>query len=177
MNARKNYIGIGISKNQIAEVNRHSDPTKMDKLSGEPLYIAKVMLPSAEFRDKSVDFGTDQNGIDRNTRGAYINVPESFIRNDKKNPEQRKYFYLNPDRDYQVHFFAKEIEGQTAENGKRLYDKPESVFIKAKDLKKAFSFDPDKIKELNQEQNQNTPNKSNQDHTIKNEKKDQDLSR
>lgn len=95
---RRNYIGIGISKNQIAEVNRHSDPTRLDKLSGEPLYVAKVMLPSSEFRNKSIDFGTDQNGIDRNKRGAYINVPASFIRDDRKQPEERKYFYLNPER-------------------------------------------------------------------------------
>lgn len=173
----KNYIGIGISKNQIAEINRHSDPTKLDKLSGEPLYVAKVMLPSAEFRDKSINFGIDQNGIDRNTRGAYINVPASFIRDDKKNPDQRKYFYLNPDRDYQVHFFSKAIEGQTHEDGRRVYDKPESVTINAMDLKKAFSFDYAKIKELNQDQNKNTPNKTAHDQSVKAEKKDQDLTR
>lgn len=174
--SRRNYIGIGISKNQIAEVNRHSDPTRLDKLSGEPLYVAKVMLPSSEFRNKSIDFGTDQNGIDRNTRGAYINVPKSFIRDDKKQPEERKYFYLNPERTYQVHFFGKAIEGQYLEDGRQVYDKPESVMLKASELKTAFSFDRDKINELKQNINKNKDIPKKNEH-VKTEKNSPDLTR
>ena len=173
---RRNYFGIGISKNQIAEVNRHSDPTRLDKLSGEPLYVAKVMLPSSEFRNKSIDFGTDQNGIDRNKRGAYINVPASFIRDDRKQPEEKKYFYLNPERTYQVHFFGKAIEGKMLEDGRQVYDKPESVMLNASDLKTAFSFDREKINELNQNSNRNNDiPKTNEQ--VKTEKNSPDLKR
>ena len=54
-------------------------------------------LTLLEYRPKDVDLGVDSNGIDRNERKGYINVPDRHIFVDKKR-EGRLYTYLSDDR-------------------------------------------------------------------------------
>jgi|GEM_PF-3012536 len=132
MEKEKKGIAIRFSKNQILEITKHSDPTKVDRITGQTLQVAKVLLPSSDYRD--THFGVDKNGIDRDARGAYINIPASYLKIDKFN-EDRRYCFLNSERAYAVHFNGQKIGEQS---GKTVYDKPESVNLSAEALSKAF---------------------------------------
>ena len=48
------------------------------------MMMRKIYIPSQEYRPKDVDLGVDANGIDRNERKGYINVPDRHIFVDKK---------------------------------------------------------------------------------------------
>lgn len=62
------------------------------------------------------------------------------------------------------------------EDGRQVYDKPESVMLNASDLKTAFSFDREKVNELNQNSNRNNDiPKTNEQ--VKTEKNSPDLKR
>lgn len=136
-NEVRKYVPISFSRKQIIEVNEHSDPNVLDKTTGERARIAKIIIVSPNKR-KGIEFGADENGINRDERGGYIQVPESFIKTDAKN-DDRCYIYLSADRDYTVHFFSKNIG--VDDNGKTLYDAPEPVKgLKVKDIRGCFGL-------------------------------------
>ncbi len=134
----KTYVPISFSKKQIIEVSEHSDPNVLDKVTGERAKIAKIIIVSPDKR-KNITFGEDVNGINRDERGAYIQIPEGFIKTDTKK-EDRCYIYLSADREYTIHFFSKQI-GTDKETGKPLYDAPESVKgLSVKDIRGCFGL-------------------------------------
>ena len=67
------------------------------------MMMRKIYIPSQEYRPKDVDLGVDSNGIDRNERKGYINVPDRHIFVDKKR-EGRLYTYLSDDRKVKINF-------------------------------------------------------------------------
>lgn len=141
-NEVQKYVPISFSRKQIIEVTEHSDPNVLDKTTGERAKIAKIIIVSPAKR-KDIEFGQDENGINRDERGGYIQIPESFIKTDAKN-QDRCYIYLNADRDYTVHFFSKSIG---VENGKTMYDAPEAVKgLKVQDIRGCFGLGEYKAK-------------------------------
>ena len=93
--------------------------------------MRKIYIPSQEYRPKDVDLGVDANGIDRNERKGYINVPDRHIFVDKKR-EGRLYTYLSDDRNVKINFSG-EKTGRI-KNGKPQYDSPEPLEMSAKDF-------------------------------------------
>jgi len=142
----KKGIPIRFSKQQILSIKPHSNPSIVDMQTGERAMIAKVILPTSEHRD--LTFGIDKNGIDRDTRGAFIYIPASHIKLDKTNSEHMRYFYLNPDRQFTINFNGKDT-GAIDEHGNTIYDKPEKLIVSANELRSGFykSYEKDKIKQ------------------------------
>lgn len=98
---------------------------------GKPLKMSVVYLPSEIYRPEGIDFGIDSNGIDRNDRFAFINVPWDAIKKDR-NDEQRRFLYLNRDN-YNIQF-----RGRLLENGQM--EKVEPVNVSAKELENIFNW-------------------------------------
>lgn len=68
---------ITITPKQIRSVLPHTDQSKIDRSTGKRLMIARVRVPSANFR--SHRFGTDKNGIDLDDRAGFLNIPSSML--------------------------------------------------------------------------------------------------
>lgn len=94
-NTAKRYP-LNISEKQVSKPREHTGG-KTDIKTGKPMMMRKIYIPSQEYRPKDVDLGVDANGIDRNERKGYINVPDRHIFVDKKR-EGRLYTYLSDDR-------------------------------------------------------------------------------
>jgi hypothetical protein len=148
----KTYVPISFSRKQIVETSEHSDPNVLDKVTGKRAKIAKIIIVSPEKR-KNITFGEDANGINRDERGAYIQIPEGFIKTDSKN-EDRCYIYLSTSREYTIHFFSKQI-GTDKETGKPLYDSPESIKgLSVKDIRGCFGLGDYKARKPKVQQNE-----------------------
>lgn len=89
-NTAKRYP-LNISEKQVSKPREHTGG-KIDIKTGKPMMMRKIYIPSQEYRPKDVDLGVDANGIDRNERKGYINVPDRHIFVDKKR-EGRLYTY------------------------------------------------------------------------------------
>ena len=101
-NTAKRYP-LNISEKQVSKPREHTGG-KTDIKTGKPMMMRKIYIPSQEYRPKDVDLGVDSNGIDRNERKGYINVPDRHIFVDKKR-EGRLYTYLSDDRKVFVHLY------------------------------------------------------------------------
>lgn len=106
--------------------------SKAKNKDGTPVQMVHVLLPSADNRQKQ--FGIDKNGIDRDLREAYIQVPLESIKDTKE--KRRKVLYLNkPDSMFTVYF-----KGQRIMEGPRtgLFDNPEKVRISVKEMQEIY---------------------------------------
>lgn len=130
----KKYITF--TKQQIIRISDHK--SFIDTSTGEPMKMYTVKLPSKNYR--FTQFDPDINGIERNDRTATISIGAPYIKQNENNPDIY-YTYPVPDRDYTINFKGR-IAGK--ENGKNIFDKPESLTIKGKDLIRIF----DKAREI-----------------------------
>lgn len=128
-NTAKRYP-LNISEKQVSKPREHTGG-KTDIKTGKPMMMRKIYIPSQEYRPKDVDLRVDSNGIDRNERKGYINVPDRHIFVDKKR-EGRLYTYLSDDRKVKINFSG-EKTGRI-KNGKPQYDSPEPLEMSAKDF-------------------------------------------
>lgn len=130
----KDAVYITFSKKMILSKTEHSNPSKIDKKTNERMLISKIALPSKQFRN--LNFGKDDNGVDRDERLASINIVSSFIKENKNDKgEVQNYFaYLQKDHDYKVNFNSKEVENK----GEKTYDKPIPLKLKGSDLAKVY---------------------------------------
>ena len=122
-NTAKRYP-LNISEKQVSKPREHTGG-KIDIKTGKPMMMRKIYIPSQEYRPKDVDLGVDANGIDRNERKGYINVPDRHIFVDKKR-EGRLYTYLSDDRNVKINFSG-EKTGRI-KNGKPQYDSHGSFY-------------------------------------------------
>lgn len=132
---KKKLFAINFSSKQKGEVTNHR--TVKDK-EENPLKMCKVYIPSKDYRPQDISFGIDSNGIDRDDRTAYINLPNNAVFNDK-NREGRMFTYLDEKRDYKIHFVGKPTGEQPTLDGKVPFDKPETVTVSAEQLMKLYS--------------------------------------
>ena len=153
-NEKKKLMPINFSAKQKNEVSDHR--TAKDK-DGNPLKMCKIYLPSKDFRPADIDFGIDSQGIDRNERKGYINMPENAVFTDKRNPE-RMYTYLDPKRTYKIHFNGKPVGEPTLE-GNLTFDKPKIVEAKAEDIVKIFSGRKERTKKQENTKQAGNPSK------------------
>jgi hypothetical protein len=146
-------------------------------LSQPPRMMYKIILPDAEHR-KALQFKEDRFGIDRNSRIAYINVPENICHEDigqkkareamrrekdilsakrDRSPAEEKrlgqienefkkpvkmYFYVpeTMTKGVEVHFEGVRT-GTKGQDGKDIFDRPESYVIKdAHELRAGFGM-------------------------------------
>lgn len=134
----KNTCYIGFSKKQIARIRDHTDPTKIDIITGKQMQIATVRIPSAAYR--SLRFGKDSQAIDRDLREASINLVTSYIfeNKDKDTKAFKNYYaYLDPERDYKVNFKG-QIIGKDEKTNKNIFDKPEQITLTGAELSTIF---------------------------------------
>ena len=106
--------------------------SKAKNKDGTPVQMVHVLLPSSGNRE--LQFGIDKNGIDRDLREAYIQVPLDSIKDTKE--KRRKVLYLSkPDSTFTVYF-----KGQRIMEGPRtgLFDNPEKVKVNVKDMQKIY---------------------------------------
>lgn len=130
---KKRLFVINFSEKQKGEISNHR--TYKDK-DGNPLKMCKIYIPSKDFRD--VSFGIDKNGIDRDERRAYINLPNNAVFKDKVK-EGRMYTYLDEKRQYKIHFVGRPT-GEAPLDGKVPFDKPEPIIVSAEELMKLYSI-------------------------------------
>ncbi len=127
MEENKEKLAIVFSKNQCNKYPmRHRTYLGKD---GKPLKMAIVNLPSALYRPDGLDFG-EYNGINRNERLAYLNVPWDAVKTDANN-ESRKYLYLNRE-EYNIQFKGNISNGNI--------EKIEPVRVTAKELENIFNW-------------------------------------
>lgn len=134
---KKTYIPLIFSEKQIIEIKPHSDPNMIDKNTGKVSEVAKILLASVDKRANH-KFGIDNTGIDRDTRGAYINIPASFIKKDTSR-SGRCYVYLDAEREYIVHFSGQKT-GELNQDKNPIYDAPESAKVGAQELRHCFGL-------------------------------------
>lgn len=120
---------------------------------GQPVPMVHVELPSLEKRKKIHGenvhmFGEDKNGIKRDERRAYIQVPAAKIydarqgRKDDKGKSKMKVIYIdNNEARFNVYFHS-EMTG----NGR--WDKPEKANINLKELQKLFPASLEQVRNL-----------------------------
>lgn len=147
MEENKEKLAIVFSKNQCNKYPmRHRTYLGKD---GKPLKMAIVNLPSSLYRPEGLDFG-EYNGINRNERLAYLNVPWDAVKTDANN-ESRKYLYLNRE-EYNIQFKGNISNGNI--------EKIEPVRVTAKELENIFNWSRRKenkkilksrLKKINQE--------------------------
>ena len=140
---KKRLFAINFSTKQKGEISDHR--TYKDK-DGNPLKMCKVYIPSKDFRS-DISFGIDKNGIDRDERRAYINLPNNAVFEDKVR-EGRMYTYLDEKRQYKIHFVGRPT-GEAPLDGKVPFDKPEPVIVSAEELMKLYSRENhEKVKDV-----------------------------
>lgn len=125
---RKWYITFS---DRMSSVHAHTGG-KIDPITNEVMQMCTVRVPSKEYR--SHRFGVDANGIDRDSREAYINVVNSYVYDNVREGDGsliNHFTYLDPERQYNVNFKGK-LCGQI--DGKNQYDKPEKALISGKEL-------------------------------------------
>lgn len=133
METKENTVkrfGLNFSEKQVSKPREHTGG-KIDTVTGKPLLMRKLYIPSKDYRPKDVDLGIDSNGIDRNERKGYINIPAHNIYKDK-NKQGRLFTYLSEDRTVKVNFSGEQT-GRFV-NGKPEYDSPEILEMSAKDF-------------------------------------------
>ena len=120
---------------------------------GKPVPMVHVELPSFEKRkkihgDNVHKFGEDKNGINRDERRAYIQVPAAKVydarqgRKDDKGKSKMKVIYIdNNEARFNVYFHS-EMTG----NGR--WDKPEKANIDLKELQKLFPASLEQVRNL-----------------------------
>lgn len=121
---------INFSEKQISKPRKHT-AGKIDITTGKPLMMCKLYIPSKEYRPADIDLGTDSNGIDRNERKGYINIPYHNVYKDK-NKEGRLFVYFDSERPLKINF-AGEKTGRTV-NYKPEYDSPEPLQLTAEEF-------------------------------------------
>lgn len=124
----KKYITF--TKQQIIRISDHK--SFIDTSTGKPMKMYTVRLPSKNYRHTY--FQPDSQGIERNDRTATVSLGEPYIKQNVDNPDIF-YTYPVPDKDYVINFKGR-IAGK--ENGRNIFDKPESIKVKGKDLIKIF---------------------------------------
>lgn len=141
-NSTKRY-GLNFSEKQLSKPQPHS--RLLDNQTGKPIMMCKLYIPGKDYRPKDVDLGIDSNGIDRNERKGYINIPEKYTYKDMKKPG-RMFAYFDDDRVIRIHFNG-EKTGKMI-NFKPEYDKVEPLDISAKDFIHLYDG-AEKNKEIN----------------------------
>lgn len=105
-----------------------------DSKTGEPIKMVRVLLPSASHRE--LQFEHDSNGIDRNSRKAYIQVPLDAIKDTKI--MRLKVLYLTcPKSTFTVYFEAEKNRDRSSEKFGS-FDKPEKIVLNIKDVQKIW---------------------------------------
>ena len=99
---------------------------------GTPIQMVHVLLPSADKRE--FQFEPDKNGIDRNLREAYIQVPLDAIKDTKE--KRRKVLYLNNPKAYFTVYF----KGERINSGERAgqFDAPEKYRVTVKQMQEIY---------------------------------------
>lgn len=120
---------------------------------GNPVPMVHVELPSFEKRKKIHGenvhmFGEDKNGINRDERRAYIQVPAAKVydarqgRKDDKGKSKMKVIYIdNNEARFNVYFHSEMI-------GNGRWDKPEKANIDLKELQKLFPASLEQVRNL-----------------------------
>ena len=106
----------------------------------KPLKMYRIFLPSANHRE--LQFQPDENGIDRNSRKAYIQVPRDAVYNTKF--RRRKVMFMNyPTSTWTVYFESERLRDSNnrpifTPDGKHQFDKPKPIKIGVKEMMKVF---------------------------------------
>ena len=133
--------------------------TRLKTSDGQPVPMVHVMLPSQDKRekihgDKAHSFGLDKNGIDLDTRRAYIQVPAAKVYDvskgakDSKGRSKMKVIYID-DKDARFNVY---FEGQKTPDGR--FDRPEKANIGVKELQHVFPSTRDEVKKLRTQKTQ-----------------------
>lgn len=108
--------------------------TRLKTVDGKPLKMARVFLPDKDHR--SFQFPEDKYGIDRNSRMAYIQVPQNAIKNiptkDGKKSVSDYVYINNPNALFNVYFQS------LRDKATGIYDAPDIYRANAKELKEMF---------------------------------------
>ena len=129
-NSNLDRFAINFSSKQVSKPREHTGG-KIDVTTGKTMLFRKLYIPSKEYRPNDIDLGVYSNGIDRNERKGYINIPDHLIYQDKRK-EGRMYTYFNSDRQIKINFSG-EKTGRVV-NGKHEYDSPEPLVMSAKEF-------------------------------------------
>ena len=129
-NSNLERFAINFSSKQVSKPREHTGG-KIDVTTGKTMLFRKLYIPSKEYRPNDIDLGVDSNGIDRNERKGYINIPDHLIYQDKRK-EGRMYTYFNSDREIKINFSGEKTDRMV--NGKPEYDSPEPLVMSAKEF-------------------------------------------
>ena len=127
---------------------KHSRATGKD---GKPLLMYRILLPSANHR--KLQFPKDVNGIDVNSRKAYIQVPRDAVHDTKI--AHKKVMYMDCETStWTVYFEAQRLRDADGHpiftaDGKNQFDKPVPVKLNRKQM--AEIFDTKLIREKKKE--------------------------
>ena len=137
--------------------------TKAKLPNGEPVPMVHVELPSLEKRkkihgDNLTMFGPDRNGINRDERRAYIQVPAAKVydtkqaRKDSKGRSKMKVIYIdNNAARFNVYF-----HGEMTANGK--FDRPENANVDLKELQRLFPSTMEQVRSLRTQKQKDADN-------------------
>lgn len=115
----------------------HSRATGKD---GKPLLMYRILLPSANHRE--FQFEKDVNGIDINSRKAYIQVPRDAVHDTKI--AQKKVMYMDCETStWTVYFESQRLRDADGHpiftpDGKNQFDKPVPVKLNRKQMAEIF---------------------------------------
>lgn len=137
-NSSLERFAINFSSKQVSKPREHTGG-KIDVTTGKTMLFRKLYIPSKEYRPDDIDLGIDSNGIDRNERKGYINIPDHLIYQDKRK-DGRMYTYFNSDRQVKINFSG-EKTGRMI-NGKPEYDSPEPLVMNAKEFAHIYDGKP-----------------------------------
>lgn len=137
--------------------------TKAKLPNGEPVPMVHVELPSFEKRQKIhgenvTMFGPDRNGINRDERRAYIQVPAAKVydtkqgRKDSKGRSKMKVIYIdNNAARFNVYF-----HGEMIADGR--FDRPETANVDLKELQRLFPATMEQVRSLRTQKQKETEN-------------------
>lgn len=118
---------------------------QIDKETGRPTRMYQLRIPASS--DRKYQFGVDSNGIDRDSREAYIQVPKNALVAIKKHegkPCKGKYIlFLDSQPTFTVYFKSKCIG---REKGVNQFDKVDKAVIDSKTLMQIFPVKLEKSK-------------------------------
>lgn len=151
MSEKKETGYITFTKKQITSITKHRNNI-IDNSTQKVMNMYTIKLPSKNYR--TIRFGVDSQGIERDGRTATISIGEPYIYQNKDDADLF-YTYPNLERNYVVNFKG-HIIGK--ENNKNIFDKPESVSLTGRELinifKEAKEISKQKKKELKEKAEQ-----------------------
>lgn len=139
------------------QLYRHTSIT--DK-NGEKIRMVHIMLPNLAKRMKvhgkdAIAFGKDSNGIDRDARSAYIQIPlvelkeyKKFNQGKEEKSNLKVWYFNNPNMRVNVYFESQKYDVERGHSNWNKFDKPERVQIGVRELMCIFPTTREQLRAL-----------------------------